>query len=188
MPLRKPPFRALTLKANGKIDRLITDIEVCAAYDPKNPPNQVPARVATKALWDTGASRSVLTTDFVKQLGLISTGTIEVHHGDGSSIRNTYVVNFFLPNGVGVIGITATEFPASHSHFCCLVGMDVISHGDFSVTNYGGHTWMSFRTPSNAAIDYVVEADKITFGNMGRNEPCFCGSGQKFKKCHGANL
>jgi uncharacterized protein YchJ len=28
---------------------------------------------------------------------------------------------------------------------------------------------------------YVREAPKI-----GRNEPCFCGSKRKFKKCHGA--
>ena len=22
---------------------------------------------------------------------------------------------------------------------------------------------------------------------IGRNDPCFCGSGKKYKKCHGAN-
>ncbi len=22
---------------------------------------------------------------------------------------------------------------------------------------------------------------------LGRNDPCFCGSGRKYKKCHGAN-
>jgi SEC-C motif len=25
------------------------------------------------------------------------------------------------------------------------------------------------------------------FGGVGRNEPCPCGSGEKFKRCHGAN-
>ncbi|MDR1184175.1 MAG: SEC-C domain-containing protein, partial [Coriobacteriales bacterium] len=25
------------------------------------------------------------------------------------------------------------------------------------------------------------------FVNVGRNDPCPCGSGKKFKKCHGAN-
>lgn len=29
---------------------------------------------------------------------------------------------------------------------------------------------------------YYVEGDF----NMGRNDPCWCGSGKKFKKCHGA--
>lgn len=187
MPIRKPPFRALTLKSNGLIDRLITDIEVCAAFDPQNPPSQVPQRLAAKALWDTGASKSVLAADFARQLGLVSTGLTEVHHGDGSSKRDTFMVNFYLPNGVGIVGVRATEFPASHSQFAVLVGMDVIRIGDFAITNLGGSTWMSFRTPSHARIDYVAEADKITFGNMGRNEPCYCGSGEKYKKCHGAN-
>jgi preprotein translocase subunit SecA len=29
------------------------------------------------------------------------------------------------------------------------------------------------------------ETDPSTWGNPGRNEPCPCGSGQKFKHCHG---
>jgi preprotein translocase subunit SecA len=28
---------------------------------------------------------------------------------------------------------------------------------------------------------HVTERDKL-----GRNDPCWCGSGKKFKKCHGA--
>ncbi|PRX31184.1 preprotein translocase subunit SecA [Meinhardsimonia xiamenensis] len=30
-----------------------------------------------------------------------------------------------------------------------------------------------------------VESDRSTWGNPGRNEPCPCGSGRKFKHCHG---
>ena len=29
----------------------------------------------------------------------------------------------------------------------------------------------------------IVKSDKE---NIGRNDPCWCGSGKKFKKCHGA--
>jgi preprotein translocase subunit SecA len=29
------------------------------------------------------------------------------------------------------------------------------------------------------------EADPKTWGNPGRNDPCPCGSGKKFKHCHG---
>jgi len=28
----------------------------------------------------------------------------------------------------------------------------------------------------------------VDWSNVGRNDPCPCGSGKKFKKCHGANL
>ena len=35
----------------------------------------------------------------------------------------------------------------------------------------------------------TVEKDKDDpFANVGRNDPCPCGSGKKYKKCHGANL
>ena len=30
------------------------------------------------------------------------------------------------------------------------------------------------------------ENDPQTWGNPGRNDPCPCGSGKKFKHCHGA--
>ena len=32
---------------------------------------------------------------------------------------------------------------------------------------------------------FVKDKDDI-FANVGRNDPCPCGSGKKFKKCHGA--
>ena len=36
-----------------------------------------------------------------------------------------------------------------------------------------------------AAAPGFVESDPATWGNPGRNEPCPCGSGRKFKHCHG---
>jgi preprotein translocase subunit SecA len=30
-------------------------------------------------------------------------------------------------------------------------------------------------------------APKRAGANIGRNDPCYCGSGKKYKKCHGAN-
>ena len=39
-----------------------------------------------------------------------------------------------------------------------------------------------------AAKPQTFEKDKDDpFANVGRNDPCPCGSGKKFKKCHGAN-
>ena len=36
-----------------------------------------------------------------------------------------------------------------------LIGMDIITSGDFSVSNYNGKTVFTFRTPSQERIDYV---------------------------------
>ena len=38
---------------------------------------------------------------------------------------------------------------------------------------------------SDGAVEGFDENDPSTWGNPGRNQPCPCGSGQKFKHCHG---
>jgi len=129
-----------------------------------------------------------VSTSLVQSLGLTPVGTSQVHHGDGQSTRNTYLVNFFLPNKVGIVGVLVTEFPASQKDFDVLIGMDVICHGDLSITNVSGKTCMSFRTPSCETIDYVETANQIQFAGVGRNDPCPCNGGKKFKKCHGARV
>ncbi len=35
---------------------------------------------------------------------------------------------------------------------------------------------------------YDIGREAAVFGNVGRNDPCPCGSGLKYKKCHGKNL
>jgi uncharacterized protein YchJ len=84
--------------------------------------------------------------------------------------------------------------------------MDIISRGDFSITNKNKKTKVSFRVPSLADHDYVeeenkkkqihrVEAAKTTVktvitapmknNRVDGNLPCPCGSGKKWKQCHG---
>jgi hypothetical protein len=145
-------------------------------------------------LWDTGASRSVISADLAKALKLVPVGRVNVNHAGGSGQSPTYLVNFILPNKVAIAGVLATEFPvgAQHGGFDALLGMDVISLGDFSITNVAGKTCMTFRTPSCVAIDYVAEFNRLRFAGVGRNDPCPCGREKdpgrpvKFKHCHGA--
>lgn len=74
--------------------------------------------------------------------------------------------------------------------------MDIISLGDFSISNYNGRTVMSFRSPSLTAIDYCMEVEefnrifRIHKWNLERHLPdkCGCGSGRDFKNCHGKSL
>jgi preprotein translocase subunit SecA len=40
---------------------------------------------------------------------------------------------------------------------------------------------------ASAARPGFVEADRSTWGNPSRNDPCPCGSGQRYKHCHGVN-
>jgi preprotein translocase subunit SecA len=37
-----------------------------------------------------------------------------------------------------------------------------------------------------ATVQQTVRHDGDPYANVGRNDPCPCGSGKKFKRCHGA--
>ena len=42
--------------------------------------------------------------------------------------------------------------------------------------------------PNNTPALPTDEVNKVNQTDVGRNDPCPCGSGKKYKKCHGANL
>lgn len=191
-PTAKTSFRALTVKYNGKASQILTEIAVMPAFDPRQQPI-APTMKSTNAvaLWDTGATKSVVTKATADALGLVPAGVTMVNHAGGSSQRNTYMVNIVLPNKVSMVGVLVSECPDIVGNFGAIVGMDIIRQGDFSITNAQGQTWMSFRIPSVEHIDYVVQANRIAFAGVGRNDPCPCGKkgpdGKplKFKHCHG---
>ena len=193
-----PQFLAFTLRFNGRTDRLITDIAVTAAFDPERQP-EPSQQITTRALWDTGASRSVIAQSVVTRLGLPSVGQTKVFHGGGlSESVPTYLVNYVLPNKVTVVGLLVTEFDQKQDGFDVIVGMDVINAGDFAVTHVDGKSCMSFRMPSCREVDYVAEAQAAKLPikaapKVGRNDPCPCGTKRpdglgvkKFKNCCGA--
>lgn len=189
MPTPQSSFHAFTTKYTGVSNRIITPVRLSAAFDPANPPSPPYPLRETQALWDTGATGSVVTKPTAEALGLVPVGRATVQHAGGSSLSNTYLVNFVLPNNVQVIGVLVSE--CEHivgGGWGAIIGMDIITKGDFSITNLNNRTCVSYRIPSVETVDYVEEANKLNksaFPKVGRNDPCPCGSGKKYKKCHG---
>lgn len=185
--------KALTLRGNGPglARALVTPVKVCVGFDPRAlPAAQHPKLEEFLAIWDTGATGSVITQEVVNRCGLQPTGIARTHGVGGVHLTERYLVNIMLPNGVGFphVSVTRGNLPNGVQ---ALIGMDLITQGDFSITNQNGSTVFSFRCPSSHTIDYVEEekgAKKtpVSVAIMpGRNAPCHCGSGKKFKKCHG---
>lgn len=136
------------------VDRLITDCGICRAYVPN--PNIPHPKVETfRALWDTGASRSTISSNVVERLGLQPTGFTDVYHAQGKGCTNVYKVNILLPNQTGYMAMDVLE--GDLHNFDVLIGMDIISQGDFSITHEGNRTIFSFQTPSTHNIDFVEE-------------------------------
>ncbi len=191
MPISPPLPRpsAFTGVYPGRINTIVVDIRLSIPFHPDSPPSPKPPLVEAKALWDTGATNCAITQSKAAAIGLPIIGKAEVGHADGKSIQNVYLLNLYLPNKVFIPLIRATECKSAEGNFDFIVGMDIITLGDFSITNVGGRTTFSFRTPSLKTIDYVKDVqalDAQLANKVGRNELCPCGSGKKFKKCHGA--
>lgn len=128
-----------------------------------------------KAIWDTGATGSVITKKVVQELDLKTVGIVKVHTASDTTMANTYFVNIWLPNKVIVSNLGVIEGKIAGQ--CeVLIGMDIISKGDFAVTNYNGRTVFTFRLPSVGCIDFVKYSyqGKPLKSNkkVGRNDPC----------------
>jgi uncharacterized protein YchJ len=183
-------FQAFTVKAQGGVLReIVTGVGVSVPFDPASGDPRPPVH-QSKALWDTGATGSVVTKATARALNLQPTALAQVHHAGGVSEQNVYLVNLYLPNGVVMQAVRVTECEGTEGGWGAIIGMDVICTGDFAVTNVAGVTTVSFRYPSCETIDYVVEAQAHTANQLKaqgakRNDQCFCGSGKKYKYCHG---
>ena len=112
------------------------------------------------AIWDTGATGSVITQAVVDACGLAPTGITTVHHVHGSEQAETYLVNIALPQNVIFPGVRVTKGVLA-GNADILIGMNIINKGDFAVTNLNGLTKFSFRLPSKVHIDFVEEDARL---------------------------
>lgn len=109
------------------------------------------------------------------------------------SDKDTYLLNAILYNNVVIQGLVVAELKYVGVNADILIGMNLITTGDFAVTNQDNHTVFSFRSPSSTTIKFPGEVHKNKIYSptdniipkIGSNDPCHCGSGKKYKKCHG---
>ncbi|GBU29308.1 hypothetical protein R84B8_02872 [Treponema sp. R8-4-B8] len=107
------------------------------------------------AVWDTGATNSVITFEVAKRLNLCPEGSIVVNSVTGSQSVYTYLVTFTLPNGFSK-DILATSCMVAIG--CdVLIGMDIISSVDFAITRGSHGTTFSFKTPQGDEIDFSAQ-------------------------------
>lgn len=150
-------FSAFTLRANGILNMLKTETLINSNIRDKN--KSIDISKKWRGLWDTGASKSSVDKRVVDELGLIPVGKGTISTANGVVSVNTYFVNLTLPNRVTVRDVLVTCADLGND-IDVLIGMDIIRHGDFSITNTNRSTTFSFRIPSITEIDYVKESNK----------------------------
>jgi len=114
-----------------------------------------PSAHSFTALWDTGATVSVISQRVVDACGLKPIAPVEVHGVHGPSMTSAYLVNLRLPSNVLFPGLLVTLGVLRDADV--LIGMDIIARGDFAVTNFDSKTTFTFRMPSRGVIDFVKD-------------------------------
>lgn len=138
-----------------------------------------------RALYDTGATHSVITPTVVSDLNLPIIGAVTAGVGGGSLTTTSHLVNFGLPNNA-MFGMISAAKMVLASDIDALIGMDILGLGDFAVTHHGGNTTFSFCVPSRKCIDFAAEVTAFVKSHPpSKNGLCPCKSGKKYKSCHG---
>lgn len=150
-------FLAFTLKSNNILNMLKT--ETIIDSDVRDKSKYINSNKKWRGLWDTGASKSSIDKRVVDDLGLTPVGRGMISTANGVVLVNTYFINLTLPNHVTVKDVLVTGADLGNN-IDVLIGMDIIRHGDFSITNMNNSTTFSFRIPSISEIDYVKESNE----------------------------
>lgn len=145
------PFYIFTTQSNGLRSHLTNEVVILSS----NPIAPIGNPVIAKALWDTGATGSVITPELANQAGLQVVDKTIVDTANGARESLVYKVAIILPNNVLVENVRVTE--ASLVGASVLIGMDIISRGDFAVSNFQGKTFFTFRMPSKENIDFLQQ-------------------------------
>lgn len=143
----------------------------------KNEENQEKKFIAT---WDTGATNTMISENVVNQCGLVSTGATQVGTAGGVVIAYTYVIDLVLPDNMVIKGLNVTCGKLNDTDV--LIGMDIMSTGDFAVSNYEGQTKFTFRVPSLGHSDYVRNSTIRAENRPSRNSLCPCRKQEEIQK------
>jgi hypothetical protein len=153
--------RSYTIKSNnGVLKEIITNVGISKPFTESNITSVKydDDRIHhTNALWDTGATNSVITVDTAKKMNLIPISKCQAYHAGGTSIVNVYMVNIYLPNNLIIPNVMVSECQNNVGRMGFLIGMDIIGMSDFSITNVNRRTIFTFRLPSIKVIDYENE-------------------------------
>ena len=107
-------------------------------------------------VWDTGATFTAISQKVIEKCGLQPLGKTKTSTAAGIMECNVYLIDLLLPNNVVIKNVQATSMNIEAS-VDVLIGMNVIIHGDFSITNKDKKTTFSFRLPSMEKRDFVKE-------------------------------
>lgn len=113
------------------------------------------------AVWDTGATGTCISERVANDLQLVPISKSMHNTANGPKECNDFIVDINMLDNIIIKDVRISDF-AGGPGVDALIGMDIITMGDLSITNARGQTVMSFRIPPDPInhIDYVKIQNK----------------------------
>jgi predicted aspartyl protease len=159
--------RAFTIVYEGIADEISTPVQLEPIYTADK--SLLGAQIKIEALWDTGATMTCIKPSLRDKLKLRQSELVEsiIMSGIGGDVEadGTLVSIWLAPNFViELCPVYIADFPGDEE---LLIGMDIITMGDFAICNVDGKTSFSFAVPPFPdRIDLADRADSVN----GQNE------------------
>lgn len=112
------------------------------------------------AQWDTGATNTCISEEIAKRYKLQPISMVQSKTPSGTLTAPVYFIDIILNNEVMFRNWKVMGSKIGAQGIDVLIGMDIISKGDFAISNYNGKTQFSFRLPSQEDVDYKKDATK----------------------------
>lgn len=140
---------AFASKANCIANKLINKVKIISGE--KN--------LEVYALWDTGATGTCISENVQRDLGLVAISRQKICTPSSTIEVDVCLVDVELPNKVLMRDVPVAVTKIGDQGIGMLIGMNIISKGDFAVSNFNNHTVFTFRVPSQKTTDYVAETN-----------------------------
>ena len=124
---------------------------VITPYFVKGKSTFVPGCEVESTVWDTGATNTIISAAVIEALGLKPIETSQIEGVGGIMESSVYKINIYLENNVEFTAIEALS--GDIGDYDLIIGMDIITLGDFVISNKDGQTWFAFRHPSTEHIE-----------------------------------
>lgn len=145
---------AFTINKDKVVDVLVSPVKISLKTSQDKLPKVL---LELNAMWDTGANGSVITEKVAKALKMIPIDVQKVVGIKGFTFEKIYSIDIYLLNDIKIPAITVSECKKLAGEYDVLIGMDIISKGDFAVSNFNGKTVFTFRVPSKETFDFEEE-------------------------------
>ena len=141
--------KAFTTTIHGRASKLVNMVEVSSVDGSRTREYD--------AQWDTGAQRTCISQSVVSELALEQFGCIRLTSPAGEEYMPTYKVELHLPNSVHIVNYEVPLARFDDGDVDVLIGLDVITNGEFAVGYDGKRTQFTFRVSAEGLPDFCAQ-------------------------------